>query len=95
MPFRPIPFAIFLPLLLPCCEPNRPAIEPAPPSALVRPPCTPPHELMAAPQPLGALAGDRLSEQQAIAAWIDDMAAYQLLRAQTEKLQSFIQSDCQ
>jgi len=80
---------------LTCCAPSLPAIEPAPPAALVRPPCTPPHDLMAAPQPLGVLTGDTLSESQAVAAWIDDMAAYQLLREQTQKLQSFIQSDCQ
>ena len=95
MLFRPIPFAIFLPLLLTCCAPSLPAIEPAPPSALVRPPCAPPRELLAAPQPLAALAGDTLSEQQVVAAWIDDMAAYQLLREQAQKLQSFIQSECQ
>jgi hypothetical protein len=95
MTFRPIRLAISAPLLLTCCAPSPPAIEAAPPSVLVRPPCTPPHELMAAPSPLAALAQGRLSESQAVAAWIDDMAAYQMLREQTQKLQTFIQSDCQ
>ena len=77
-----------------CCAHNPPAIE-TPAAAMVRPPCTPPHELMAAPAPLAALAAGTLSEQQAVAAWIDDMAAYQLLREQLSKLQNFLYSDCQ
>jgi hypothetical protein len=61
---------------------------------MIRPACTPPGTLMAAPQKLATLP-DGLSEQAALQAWLDDMQAYQQLRNQTGALQSFIRQSCQ
>lgn len=98
MMYRLILPAICLPLLSNCSANSPPAIEAAPPSAIVRPPCAPPPDLMAAPAPLAPLTGGdkgALSEAQAVGAWIDDMTVYQMLREQTQKLQAFIAGACQ
>ena len=56
---------------------------------MIRPPCTPPEALMAAPQKLAALPGT-LSQAAALDAWLDDMRAYQDLRGQTGALQASV-----
>jgi hypothetical protein len=95
MPFRLIPPAIFLLPLLGCSAPSPPAIEAPPvPAAMIRPACSPPASLMQAPGPLAALPA-HLSEAAALAAWLDDMRAYQELRGQAGALQTFIRQSCQ
>ncbi|HVZ27077.1 MAG TPA: hypothetical protein VG798_00340 [Rhizomicrobium sp.] len=61
---------------------------------MIRPPCSPPSFLMQAPGPLVVLPSS-LSESAAVAAWLDDMQAYQLLREQIAALQSFVLQSCQ
>jgi hypothetical protein len=48
-------------------------------------------------QPPAPLAGlpDRLSQSAALAQWLDDMRAYQVLRLQTGTLQDFVRQACQ
>lgn len=76
------------------CAGKQPDANLAPQAEIVRPPCQPRPELMAAPNALPAL-GDNLSESEAMNAWIDDMTAYQSLRLQTGALQDFIRTACQ
>jgi hypothetical protein len=50
---------------------------------------------MRAPQRLPVIAGDHLSEQDAVSQWLADMAKYQDLRTDMKALQSFITTSCQ
>jgi hypothetical protein len=81
---------------LACCASKTPVVEiPAvPPPAIVRAACAPSPEVMRVPGPLAQLP-DRLSEQEAIQAWLDDTGAYQDLRLRFTALQTFVRDHCQ
>ena len=68
------------------------------PTALPMKTCTPPPELMMRDDPLAPITLDdhgKITLQQLVTIWIDDIGLYNKLRNKTTTLQEYIEKHCQ